>query len=99
MRILALEQPVPGAPAGAFEPFLHEEAACVWSLYREGVIREIYFRAECREAVLIMEARDAEEATEILATLPLVREKLIAFEVIPLVSYSGFERLVQPPAP
>jgi muconolactone delta-isomerase len=96
MKILALETPVPNPPAKAFEPFLNEEAARVWTLLQGGVIREAYFRADRREAVLVLEARDADEARQVLATLPLVREHLIAFEVIPLVPYPGFERLFAP---
>jgi muconolactone delta-isomerase len=96
MRILALEQAAEAAEAGASEPFLREEAEQVWKLYREGTVREIYFRADRREAVLMMEARDADEAAGILSTLPLVREGLIRFDVIPLEPYSGFERLFNP---
>jgi muconolactone delta-isomerase len=98
MKILALEKPQSDLSPVAFEPFLREEAARVRSLCQEGVIREIYFRADRREAVLLLEARDAEEAAKVLATLPLVREKLIAFDVVPLVPYSGFERLSGTPA-
>jgi muconolactone delta-isomerase len=93
MKILVLEKPLSHASAKAFEPFLREEAARVWSLCQEGVIREIYFRADRREAVIIMEAADADAARTILSTLPLVRENLVTFDVIPLMPYSGFERL------
>ena len=34
-----------------------------------------------------------EEAKGLLDTLPLVKERVIAFDVIPLVPYSGFSRL------
>ncbi len=37
--------------------------------------------------------RHVEEALEVLNTLPLVREKLVRFELIPLVAYPGFARL------
>jgi muconolactone delta-isomerase len=93
MKILALEHPLPGISAGELEAHLKQEALHVWRLQQEGAIREIYFRADRREAVLMLEAHDEDEARHILATLPLVRERLIAFDVIPLVPYSGFERL------
>lgn len=99
MRILALERPTPNRTATACEPYLHEEASRVWSLQREGVIREIYFRDDRREAVLMLEARDAAEAVRILSSLPLVRENLIKFDVIPLVPYTGFERLFASSSP
>jgi hypothetical protein len=43
--------------------------------------------------VLILECADIEEAREVLNTLPLVKEGLITFDVIPLVPYPGFSRL------
>jgi muconolactone delta-isomerase len=93
MKVLALEVPRPDIPGSALAPFLKEEASRVWELHQKGVVREIYFRADRNDAVLILEARDADEAQRILSTLPLVREHLIAFEIVPLVPYSGFERL------
>ncbi|MBP8974464.1 MAG: hypothetical protein KBH93_11360 [Anaerolineae bacterium] len=44
-------------------------------------------------AVLILECADADEARDALATLPLVRAGLIAFEIIALRSYPGLARL------
>jgi hypothetical protein len=40
-----------------------------------------------------LECADAAEAHRVLATLPLVRAGLIAFEVIPLKPYPGLARL------
>jgi muconolactone delta-isomerase len=93
MKILALEKEVPGVAAAAFEPHLQAEAARVWELQQTGVLREIYFRQDRREAVLILECADGEEARQVLGTLPLVRAGLIAFVVIPLVPYPGLARL------
>lgn len=76
-----------------FRPHLKKEAARVLELYQAGVLRELYFREDQPNAVLVLECADAEEASEILNTLPLVKEELIAFEIIPLVPYSGFSRL------
>ncbi len=93
MKILALENELPGATAASFTPHLQPEAARVWELQQTGVLREIYFRGDRSEAVLILECADVAEAQRVLATLPLVREKLITFEVIPLKPYPGLRRL------
>ncbi|MFZ5820567.1 MAG: muconolactone Delta-isomerase family protein [Chloroflexota bacterium] len=93
MKILALEKELPNVSPEQFAPHLKAEAARVWELYQVGQVREIYFRADRREAVLVLECVDVEEAKRLLATLPLVQAGLIAFEVIPLVPYPGFERL------
>ena len=65
----------------------------VWELYKKNFIRELYFRKDKSSAILILESESVEEAEKTLAELPLVKEKLICFEIIPLVAYPGFERL------
>ena len=93
MRILAIEREVPGVTDEAFKPHLMEEAVRVWELYQAGVFRELYFRQDQPSAVLLLECADAEEAGEVLNTLPLVKEELIACDIIPLAPYPGFSRL------
>lgn len=93
MKILAIEKEFAGKTAEDFQLHLEAEARRVWELYKEGVIREIYFRANRTSAVLILECENLEEAIEILSTLPLVQEDLIYFDFIPLAPYPGFERL------
>ena len=94
MKILALERSVPGVSNSSFpEELLRDEAEQVWQLYESGVLREIGFRADRREAVLTLECGGPDEAQRRLAELPLVRAGLIRFEVIPLIPYPGFKRL------
>jgi hypothetical protein len=93
MKLLAMERAVPGVTAVELKPLLEAEAARVWELYRAGIIREMYFRADRREAVLVLECGSEAEARDALDTLPLVREKLIAFDAVQLVPYDGFARL------
>jgi hypothetical protein len=95
MKFLAFEKELPGAVPGSFKPFLKAEAIRVWELYRSGVIREFYFDEERHRAVLILECTNREEAKAALASLPLVRERLIDFELMPLSPYTGFERLFE----
>jgi hypothetical protein len=94
MKILALERSIPGVSHSSFtEELLRDEAEKVWQLYEAGVLREIGFRADRREAVLTLECGGPDEALRQLAELPLVRAGLIRFEVIPLIPYPGFKRL------
>ena len=94
MKVLALEIEVAGVRDEQFTAeLLRAEAARAWQLYREGVVREAYSRADRDMAVLVLEAAGVEEARRVLATLPLVRAGLISFEVVPLAPYPGFERL------
>ncbi len=93
MRIIAIQKEAEGLSKRDFVPHLRDEAQKGWELYKEGVIREMYFREGRPEAVLILECEDVEEAEEKLATLPLVQKGLISFELIPLRPYHGYERL------
>jgi hypothetical protein len=58
-------------------------------------MRKIYFRQDQASAVLVLECENAADAQQILDNLPLVREGLITFEVIPLMAYPGFARLFE----
>ena len=93
MKILAIEVETEGIKPEQFTPYLQAEARRTWELYQIGVIRELYFRADHSEAVLILECTDAEEAQQTLESLPLVQARLIHFDVIPLIPYPGFARL------
>ena len=93
MKILAMEIEVEGVKLEQFQAHLKEEARRVWKLYQSGVIRELYFRADRSEAVLMLECADLGEARQALRSLPLVKAGLITFDIIPLVPYPGFARL------
>lgn len=93
MKILAIQKETGGLNTRDFVPHLREEAYRGWELYKEGVIREMYFRDDRPEAILILECKDLDEAREKLETLPLVEKGLITFELIALRPYHGYERL------
>lgn len=95
MKVLALERsgtkPWPGQATA--DGLLAAEARRIWDLQQAGVIREIDFRCDRSDAVLVLECRDEAEARGVLATLPLVKAALIDFEVVPLRPYPGLARL------
>ena len=93
MKILAMEKEMPGVQRDQFTRHLKPEAMQVWSLYASGTLREMYFRQDRSEAVLILECADANEAAQLLDSLPLVKAGLIRFDIIPLIPYAGFARL------
>ena len=96
MKILAIEHELPNATTEQFQQYARAEAARVWELHQQGVIRELYFRADRSEAVLVLECADVESVHRMLSSLPLVEQGLIRFELIPLVAYPGFARLFHP---
>jgi muconolactone delta-isomerase len=96
MKILAIEHELPDASAEKFQQYARSEAIRAWELHQQGPIRELYFRADRQEAVLVLECEDVESARQILASLPLMEQGLISFELIPLKAYPGFARLFVP---
>lgn len=104
MKILAIEKEIPGIKEEQYTPHLKSEALQVWKLYQAGKIRELYFSQPKIDqhpakqnsfAVLILECSDEKGALEIIGSLPLVKEGLIEFEIIPLLPYPGFSRLFE----
>jgi muconolactone delta-isomerase len=93
MKIIALEKEIESIERGEFQIHSRDEAMKVWELYKSGLIREIYFRKDKNLAVLVLECKDEYEAREILNTLPMAKNNLIDFEIVPLKAYPGFERL------
>lgn len=93
MKMLAIERELPGIRDEEFKPHLKSEALKAWEYYKKGTIRELYFRGDREEAVLMLECDSVEEANKYLSELPLVKNKLIEFDIIPLKAYPGFERL------
>lgn len=91
MKFLVLESKA--KPGTIPHSLLVEETRVVWELWKQGILREIYFKKEVREAVLILECASRGEAEAHLQSLPLAREGWIAFEVSELTPYDGFERL------
>lgn len=94
MKILALEYESPSADPDLMEAYQTAQTRRMLELTQAGVIREVYVRAETHETVLMLECADVREARDVLQTLPLVQAGLIAFEVMPLVPYNGFSRLI-----
>jgi muconolactone delta-isomerase len=96
MKILALEIEVNGVRDEQFTmELLVAEAKRTWELYQEGTIRELYFHRDQYEAVLILECENTDEAQRVIDSLPLVKENLVGFKILPLVPYDGFARLFQ----
>jgi len=84
LKILAIERELLPAGSGVSDqPHLVAEAARLWELYQGGVVREMYFRADAPLAVLVLECDNLRIAGEAVATLPLVRHGLIAFDLSP----------------
>jgi hypothetical protein len=94
MKILAIAKVDPLTTPQKIQPHLEAEVKYAWKLYKEGTVREMY---NCQDrplgVVFVLECSSVDEARKVLDELPVVREKLIDFEIIPLGPFSYFETL------
>jgi hypothetical protein len=93
MKVLALGRDTAPADDPRFAEVRPAEARRAWELYQADVIREIYFRADRPNGVLVLEVPDLAVAREVIDSLPLVAAGLIDFDLVPLKPYPGFARL------
>jgi hypothetical protein len=95
MKILAIEKEVPGVDwRTVSKSLLAQEALHIYHMYLGEQLREHYFN-EDKCAVLVLECDSKAQAQELLGNLPLVANKLIAFEIMELHPYTGYDRIIQ----
>lgn len=92
MKILALEKQIKTVNWENEQETLIEEAKSVYNLFLRGHLREIYF-TESHNVVLILECENKDIAVDLLGELPLVKNKIVEFELIELKPYTGLSRL------
>lgn len=89
MKLLAIGRPRAGVDPGQdIARHAVAEMRSLWSLYRDGVVREMYSPGG-PGAVLVLETRTRDDALAALATLPLVAHQVIEFELIELHPFSA----------
>ena len=93
MKVLALGRDVVAQDDPRFAELRPAEARRVWDMYQADVLREVYFRAESANGVLLFEVPDVAAARAAVDSLPLVAAGLIDFDLVPLRPYPGFARL------
>ena len=93
MKILAIEKELKTIDWKNESQTLFEEAKSAYEMMLSGNLREIYF-TENKNAVLVLECEDKIMAKQLLDNLPLVRKRIIGFELMELHPYTGFSRLM-----
>jgi hypothetical protein len=94
MKILAIEKEIPGVDWSTVnKELLEQEALGVYRMYLAEQLREHYFNEE-KCAILVLECDNKLEAQILLAKLPLVEKNLIAFDIMELHPYTGYDRII-----
>jgi hypothetical protein len=97
MKVLALGRDLVEQDDPRFAELRPAEARTVWDLCQGDVLREVYYRADRSDAVLVFEVPDMAVARAAIDSLPLVAAGLIDFDLVPLRPYPGFARLFHEP--
>ena len=84
MRIFAYDQFKPGVTLDTIEPYLPEEVANVWRLWKAGIVRENYARADEPGVAIVFELDGVEDAKRYTDDFPLTKRGFIEWFFIPL---------------
>jgi hypothetical protein len=83
MRIFAYDRFKPGVTMETIEPYLPEEVANVWRLWKAGIVRENYARADEPGVVIMFELDSVEEARRYTDDFPLTKAGFLEWFFIP----------------
>jgi hypothetical protein len=84
MRIIAFDRFRKGVTLETIEPFLTEEVANVWRLWKAGVVRENYARADEPGVVIVFEVPDIATAKAYTDDFPLSKAGFLEWSFLPL---------------
>ena len=62
MKIIAFDDFKPGVTLDDLKPYLREEVSNVWRLWKAGIVRENYARADAGGVIIVFELDSIEEA-------------------------------------
>ena len=94
MKILTILTPAPNAELPKMLELRVPEEKHLWQMYLDGTVREMYFDDDpAIRVVLVLESENEETAREALAGLPMVREKVLQTQIIPLKPWKPLELL------
>jgi hypothetical protein len=93
MRIIAYDSFNPGVTLETVNPFLPEEVSNVWRLWKAGIVRENYARADEPGVVIIFELPSVEEARRYTDDFPLSKRGFLRWSFIALREPAPIEAL------
>jgi muconolactone delta-isomerase len=90
MQFLSISQRKAGFAEADYKTLAEDEAQCARALYSEGLVRQIWHRADIPGACLLWEAENEQKVRELLNDLPFGRAEMVETSIIPLKPYTGF---------
>jgi hypothetical protein len=84
MKIIAYDRFKPGVTSETVTPYLPDEVANVWRLWKAGVVRENYARADEPGVVIVFEADSVADARRYTDDFPLTKAGLLEMVFSPI---------------
>ena len=84
MRVIAYDTFRPGVTMAQITPYLPEEVSNVWRLWKAGIVRENYARADEPGVVIVFEVPDVQTARIYTNDFPLSKAGLLEWDFIAL---------------
>jgi hypothetical protein len=82
MKIIAFDQFKPGVTLETVQPYLRDEVSNVWRLWKAGIVRENYARADEPGVVIVFECETVEAARRYVDDFPLSKAGLLKWSLI-----------------
>ena len=96
MRIIAYDRFKPGVTLDTIQPHLPEEVANLWRLWKAGIVRDNYARADEPGVVIVFELDSVDDARRYIDDFPLSKAGYLEWFFIPLMAPVPIESLFRP---
>jgi hypothetical protein len=96
MKIIAFDNYKPGVSLDDLKPHLREEVSNVWRLWKAGIVRENYARADVGGVVIVFECPTLSDAQRYVSEFPLTKAGLLEWQFIALDAPLPLEFLFDP---
>ena len=84
MKVIAYDRFKPGVTMETIQPYLQDEVANVWRLWKAGIVRENFARADVPGVVIVFECESVDEAKLYVDDFPLSKAGLLEWFYIPV---------------
>ena len=94
VKIIAYDRFKPGVTMQTIQPLLQREVANVWRLWKAGIVRENYARADEPGVIIVFELDGVDEAKRYVADFPMTKAGYLEWFYIPLQAPLPIESLM-----
>jgi hypothetical protein len=94
VKVIAYDRFRPGITMETITPLLGEEVANVWRLWKQGIVRENYARADEPGVVIVFEVASVEDARRYVSDFPLSKAGYLEWFYLPVQAPLPLESLM-----